>query len=187
MNTKLLLCLALVLSGLVTGCETESIHSSRIALTNLNGDGLTKTNGSVSMECYGGLKNGKTSVAFSLDSRCWLVLFYPTNKLNQVLETQTESKQVYAWLVQTQFDCEMLRSVKTPSAPAFPNSELLHGKVQVAQYDWRHKNLFHVGVDLAGGDVALKCEFNSYDKSKFDAKQLWLDPYLIIFGPFVKW
>ncbi len=70
----------------------------------------------------------------------------------------------------------------------FSNSERLHGKVEVGQYDWRHKNLFHVGVDLAGDDgAALKCEFNSYEKSKFDAKQLWLDPYLIIFGPFVRW
>ena len=188
MQPKIILRLALVLCGLVTGCETENIHSSRIALTNLTGDGLTKTNASVSMECYGGIKDGKARAAFSLDGKCWLVLFYPTNKLNQVWEEQTESKQVYAWLVRTQFDCETFRSAKSPSAPLFPDSELLHGKVQVAQYDWRHKNLFHVGVDLVGDDnVVLKCEFNSYDKSKFDAKQLWLDPYLIIFGPFVKW
>jgi hypothetical protein len=189
MKRKLILGLALVLSLVLTGCETEEIYHSRVALTNPNGDGFTKTNIPISrLWCSGGVKDGKASAAFSLGNQHWLVLFYPTNKLNEVLETQTESGQVFAWLVRTQFDCEMLWSAKDPSAPSIPNSEALHGKIQIAQYDWRHNNLFHLALDMTGDDgVVLKIESDSYMKSKFDPQQLWLDPYLLVFGNFVKW
>jgi hypothetical protein len=41
---------------------------------------------------------------------------------------------------------------------------------------------------LAGkNNLAITGEVNFFEKTRFDAKQLWLDPYLIIVGPFVKW
>jgi hypothetical protein len=81
-----------------------------------------------------------------------------------------------------------IASAETLANLSISNSEQLHGYVEIQEADWRHENLFHIGVDLAGDDgAALKGEFNSYNKTKFDAKQLWLDPYLIVFGPFVKW
>ena len=91
-------------------------------------------------------------MVFSLNDQCQLVLFCPTNKLNQVLQAQTGSQPVFAWLVRTQYaglDRLLFESAQSPSALMFSNSERLHGKVEVGQYDWRHKNLFHVGVDLA--------------------------------------
>ena len=189
MKPKLLLCLALVLSVVLTGCQTETVQKFQGIGTNLKGDGHTETNMPMSLTYYGGVKNGRTSTAFSLgDQRCWFLLYYPTNNLNQTLELQTESQQIYAWLVRTQLDDQKFWSVYSPSVPPFPNSEQLHGNVAISQYDWRHKNLFHISMDVIGDDGAvIKGEFISYTKTKFDAKQLWLDPYLIIFGPFVNW
>jgi hypothetical protein len=190
MKPKLILCLALVLSGGLFGCETEQIgdhHSSTV--TNLNGDGRTETNVPVTMNCGGGLFNGKTRLAFSLGNPpCWVVLYFPTNTLNQPLQVPIDSQQAYGWLVRTQLDCQKLWSVKTPATMPFPHSEPLQGKMEIVQYDWRHNNRFHFAWDLTGEDgVAIKGEINNHTKDKFDAKQLWLDPYLIIFGPFVKW
>jgi hypothetical protein len=187
MKRKFILCLALALSGLLTGCETEYVSESHGTLTNLKGDGQSETLQKKSSVEYGtSFKNGWERTAFSLNDQSQVVLFYPTNKLNQVLQWQTESQQAFAWLVRTQYagvDRSLFESAQSPSALMFPNSERLHGKIEVGRYDWRHKNLFHIGVDLAGDDGAvLKCDFNSYEKSKFDANQLWLDPYLLIFG-----
>ncbi len=189
MKPKIILCLALVLSGgLLTGCDTEYVGESHVSITNLHGDGRTETNtNSLDNECSG-LINGKTMMAFSLGNPpCSLVLYYPTNNLNQISQLQTDSQQAYAWLVRTQLDCQTLLSVKTPAALPFPNSEALHGKIEVGKYDWRHKNLFHIGVDLAGDDgTVLKGEFNYYDKTKFDPKQLLITPYVIFVLPFSK-
>jgi len=187
MKPRILLCLALILSGGLTGCETESIGEGRVSLANLYGDGRIETN--MVQECSGGLINGKTSTAFSLGSpSCWLLLYYPTNQMNQTSRWQTDSRQVYAWLVRSQLDCQTLWSVKTPSALPFPNSEPLNGKIEVGEYDWRHNNRRYFAFNLTGTNgVVLKVEMNSHTKTEFDAKQLWLDPYLIIFGPFLKW
>ena len=187
MKPKLLLCLTLVLSGVLTGCETEYVGEGHVSLTNLHGDGRTETN--MVEECSGGLINGKTSAAFSLGSPpCWLLLYYPTNQLNQTSHWQADSRQAYAWLVRTQLDCQTLLSVKTPSALPFPKAEPLHGTIEVGEYDWRHHNRQYFAFDLTGTNgVVLKWEANSYTKTQFDPKQLWLDPYLIIFGPFVRW
>lgn len=187
MKPKLLLGLALVLGSVLTGCETEDVGEFHGTVTNLNADGRGEILQKKSSARYGAdFKNGWERMAFSLNDQCQLVLFCPTNKLNQILQAQIESQQVFAWLVRTQYagiDRSLFESAQPPSALMFPNSERLHGKVEVGQYDWRHKNLFHVGVDLAGADgTVLKCEFNSYEKSKFDANQLWLGPYLLIFG-----
>ena len=189
MKPKLILCLALVLSGgLFAGCETENIEEHHISLANLHGDGRTETN-MIGGGCSGGLIKGKTMASFYVGTPpCSLVIYYPTNKLNQTAQWHTDSEQVYAWLVRTQLNCQALRSVKTPSAIPFPNSEPLHGEIEVGEYDWRHNNSHHLAFDLTGDDgIVLKAEFNSHAKTRFDPKQLWLDPYLIFFGPFVKW
>jgi len=188
MNPKIILCLALVLSGVLTGCETKYIgdkHSS--TATNLHGDGRTETNVTAYLNCGGGLFDGKTRLAFSLGSPpCWIVLYFPTNQLNRILQVPMDSQHGFAWLVRTQLECETLWSVKTPAVMPFPNSEPLHGTIEIAQYDWRQNNRFHFAWDLAGDDgVALKGEINNHTKDKFDAKQLWLDPCLIIFAPFM--
>jgi hypothetical protein len=195
MKPKLILCLALVLSGGLFGCETENIQKSDGHAVNLNGD---KRADMIQMQIAGGgrLKNGNPFAFYSLNTNSLLVITYPTNNLNQMLQSETGSHQVYAWLVRNQSQDwqQMMRLEKEiASADSLPNlsisnAEQLHGHVETEQADWRHKNLAHVGFDLTGDDgTTLKGEFNSYDKTKFDAKQLWLDPYIIIFGPFVKW
>jgi hypothetical protein len=191
MKPKLIPGLALVLSCFLVGCETEYITDvHNCTVSNLHGDGQTETNVPVTGNCGGGLFDGKTRLAFYLGDSpsCVVVLYFPTNTLNQMLRVPIDSQQAYGWLVRTQLDCKTLWTVKTPAAMPFPNTEPLHGKIEIAQYDWRHNNRFHFAWDLAGADgVAIKGEMNNHTKDKFDAKQLWLDPYLIIFGPFVKW
>ena len=177
MKPKLILCLALVLSFVFIGCETENIEKNHFSVTNLNGDGRTETHTNSFGIDEHTFADGKALSEFPLDNHrsCWLVLFYPTNQLNQISEWQIDSWQVCAWLLRTQLDGR-------------GHSESLYGKIKVGEFDWRHKNRRYVAFDLTSTNgFALKGEFNSYDQTKFDANQLWLVPYLIIVGPFVNW
>lgn len=189
MKTKLLLGLALVLSLLLTGCETEHVCQSRFIITNLNGNGRTDTRTNVFAGPYGGLFDGKTMAAYWLgDSTNALVLLYPTNKLNQIVEWPVDSSQAQAWWVRTHRNDLAFQPPKNLSDPPFPHAEPLRGTIKVGNYDWRHKNRKYLAVDLTGTNhLVISGQINSHEKTRFDAKQLWLDPYLIIVGPFVKW
>ena len=189
MSPKLLLCLALILSGVLTGCETDNVEKNHFTVTNLNSDGRTETYTNSFANGSRGLVDGKMLAFFQLNNpSCSLVLYYPTNKLNQISEWQVDSRQTYAWLARTQLDGQIWESIKSSSSLPFPNSEPLRGRIQAGEFDWRHKNRHYLAFDLTGDTgFAIKGELNSYDRTKFDAKQLWLDPYLIVFGPFVKW
>ena len=189
MNPKLLLCLALILSGVLTGCETDNRWKNHFTVTNLNSDGRTETYTNSFANGSRGLVDGKMLAFFQLNNpSCSLVLYYPTNKLNQISEWQVDSRQTCAWLARTQLDGQIWESIKSSSSLPFPNSEPLRGRIQAGEFDWRHKNRHYLAFDLTGDKgFAIKGELNSCDRTKFDAKQLWLDPYLIVFGPFVKW
>ena len=187
MKATFLVCLALVLGLILAGCETENVGTSHVSLANLNGDGRTETN--MIGEYSGGIANGKTRAAFSLgSSSCWLLLYYPTNRMNQMSEWDTESGQATAWLVRTQLNDKMIQSAKTPTRLPFPDAEPLYGRIEAGNYDWRHSNSNHLAFDLSGTNgVILKAETDSHTKTKFDPKRIWLDPYLMIFGNFARW
>ncbi len=179
---------ALILAGWLSGCASETVQQSRVAITNLHGDGLTQTNLTVSYAAGGQLTPGTARTVLCVAGQGWLVFYHPATRLNQVLPL-TAGDQGQAWLVSTQSVGSTRRwaEVFPPDNVAFQGVPLA-GRVELAQYDWRHRNLFHVGADLTGpSGLVVKCEFTRYEKSRFDAKQLWLDPYLVLFGPFVKW
>ena len=194
MKPKLILGLTLVLSGgLLAGCQTETIQKSHMEAVNLRGDHRSET---IQMQHTGGgwLKNGAPFESLSLGEPCLLVIFYPTKVLNQMLRTETGSHQVNVWLVRNQSTGweagqhlqDAIRSTESPGNLSIPNSEQLHGQVEIKYADWRHKNHFHLGINLAGEDGAtLKGEFDSYDETKFDPNQLWMGPFMIFFSPFV--
>jgi hypothetical protein len=198
MKPQFLLGLALVLAFILTGCETETIENNHLSVTSLNGDGGTDT--CTNMFVAGGriLPDGRMLREFpaggimlsafpSNHLSCWVVLLYPTNQLNQISEWQIDSWQVCAWLLRTSPDDRLLRSIKSASELPFPKSEPLRGKIEAGEFDWRHKNRHYLAIDLTGDNgFAIKGEFDSWDKTKFDAKQLWLDPVLLFYAPFMK-
>jgi hypothetical protein len=163
MKPKLLLGLALVLEFILTGCETETIEKNHLSVTNLNGDGRTETR--TNLIAYNdrtvvGEKvvwnipvGGKMLPGFASNYwSCWLVLYYPTNQLNQISERQIDSWQVCAWLMQQQ-----------PNSPK-AISEPLHGRIESGEFDWRHKYRHYLAFDLTGDNgFAVKGGFDSWD------------------------
>jgi len=177
------------------GCETENVQESHGSAANLHGDNQAQT---IHLQNAGGgvLKNHSPFAFFSVDATNLLVIFYPTNVQAARLFTNLVVNPVDAWLVRGQFTNwqayeqlqKEIESAKSPDKVSIANSGRLRGQIEISKGDWRHKNLFRVDVALAGDDgLTLKGEYNSFDNSKFDPKQLWLDPYLLIFGNFTKW
>lgn len=185
MKIKLIACPAVLFCLLLTGCQTTTwpvyeYHASIV--DHHNGNGHTETN--ITEESYGGDYQGKTKEVFSLGStNRWLICFYPTNCLNETNQWQTDSKQAYAWLVRTSINIypgpATFASIKTPCAPPFPNSEPLHGTIEAARFDERHKDRRYFAADLEGDDgVILKAEMDTHLTSKTE-----FEPALILILP----
>src|ERR1017187_6989792 len=158
MKPKLILCLALVLSGVLTGCVMQ--REFRGSTTNLKNDGgQTSISNDLKMTVAGSgiTTNGGKYIVFSLpEENCRLVLFYPKMKPDYYLRAELGTNQIHAWqimygdhstnhttvreeLPQNQTDAWLVRgkqprsselaSGATGGLPA--NAERLHGQIEM--------------------------------------------------------
>jgi hypothetical protein len=204
MKPKLLLCLALVLSGVLTGCVMQ--REFRGSATNLKNDGgQTSISNDLKMTVAGSgiTMNGGKYIVFSLpEENCRLVLFYPKLKPDYYLRAELGTNQIHAWqimygcystngftvreeLPQNQTDAWLVRGKQPRSSelasgvmgslPA--NAERLQGQVEMVT-DSKNRE-FHMNVDLSGDNrVKLLGIFDSY-------KTLWsplILPFVLIHG-----
>ena len=210
MKPKIILCLALVLSGALMGCVTH--REFRGSTTNLKGAGDQTSNTNflkMSVECSGITTNGGNYIVFQLpEENCKLVLFYPKMKpypyyyfrakldTNQIRAWQIEQsdyltnhivtteelpqKQTDVWLVKGK-QLNRLRLDFGPEGVLPASAERLHGQIEMVT-DSKNRE-FHVNVDLSNGNgVKLSGIFDSY-------KELWPPleiPYMIFVLPFSK-
>jgi hypothetical protein len=206
MKTKLLLCLALVLGGALSGCVMDRQFYG--TGTNLKGKREQIPLGShlkMSVAGSGDTTNGGRYMVLSLPHQdCWFVLFYPTVGPGQWLrmeigakksyawrsegagtsdwmkEVQNGSEQSAAWFVRgKQFDFSRLALGTSQFGLSVTNSEQLRGQVEIGIGMNGHSE-FDVNVDLSGDDgtTTLQGEFWSY-------KSLWpplLGPAMLVFG-----
>ena len=209
MLAKLLLCLALVLSGLLTGCVTQREFRGSTANLKSNGDLTSNTNFlKMSVAGSGVTTNGGNYLVLSLpEENCQLALFYPKLKPYPYYYFKAEvgTNQIHAWQIDLSNQTTNHITVHIDLPPnqtdawvkrgkTFSRSELaagvtgslpasaerLHGQIEMEKKGGE----FHINVDLSNENgVKLSGIFDSY-------RTLWrplLYPYILIFGPFVAW
>jgi len=204
MKPKLILCLALVLSGVLTGCVTHREFSGSTA--NLKGDGeQTSAINTLKMRVAGSgtTTNGGSYIIFSLpQEHCQLVLFYPKMKPYPYyyLRADLGTNQIRSWQIE-QSDPSPTNHVVTnielpPNQTAvwfkrgkpFSCSELtsgiagrlpadaerLYGQVEMM----KDGGEFHITVDLSNdGGVKLS---GIFDSEKEPWRPFWY-PLVVIY------
>jgi hypothetical protein len=209
MKPKLILCLALVLSGVLTGYVTHREFSGSTA--NLKGAGDQTSNANdlkMSVEGSGITTNGGNYIIFSLpQEHCHLVLFYPKMKPYPYYYFRADlgTNQIHGWQIEqsdpsptnhivthinlapNQTDVWFKRGktfnrseLKSGIAGGLPaDAERLYGQVEMI----KDGGEFHITVDLSNENgVKLLGILDSY-------KEPWpplVYPFLIIFAPFMK-
>jgi hypothetical protein len=205
MNSKLLLCLAFVLGGALTGCV---IHREfRGSTANLKGGGEQTAPADflkMKVASSGVTTNGGNYLVLSLPSQnCQLAFFYPKLKPFQweLVEAEVSSnhthvqqieqgmrgtnyvcitvdlpeKQTGVWLIREK-QFDRSQLELGPEGDLPAGAERLYGKIELSK-DGR---VFHVNADLLGENgVKMSGIFDSY-------KELWTPlvyPAVLIFGP----
>jgi hypothetical protein len=190
-KTKLTAFLPILFCALLTltGCQTTTsqVYEYHASMVNLNGNGQTETN--INERVYGGMYYGKTQETFMLGStNQWLICFYPpSDPLNETNQWDTDSRQAYVWLVRTPIsiasdDRNFAPLFKHPGTAPFPNSEALHGTIETATFDGRHRNRRYFAADLSGDDdVLVTLKMNTYlkSKTKFEPALIWIAPAMM--------
>jgi hypothetical protein len=206
MKPKLILCLALVLSGALTGCVMDRQFYG--TGTNLTGNREQIPLGShlkMSIASSGDTTNGGCYMVLSLPKQdCRFVLFYPNIKPKpyQFLRVEIGAKQTHVWQYEGEgtnylmeelpdgakqtgawfvkgkrFNFPRLSLGASQFGLSVTNSERLRGQLEIV---FENHSEFQVNVDLLGDDgtTTLQGEF-------WNEKSLWpplAGPAILIFG-----
>jgi hypothetical protein len=206
MKPKPILWLALVLSGVLTGCVMDRQFYG--TGTNLTGDREQIPLGShlkMSVASSGDTTNGGRYMVLSLPKQdCWFVLFYPNIKPDpyQFLRVEIGAKQTHVWQYEGEgtnhrmeelsdgpmqtgtwfvkgkkFDFSRLSLGTSQFGLSVTNSERLHGQLEIG---FENHSEFNVNVDLSSDDGTT-----TFQGEFWSEKSLWpplVGPAMLIFG-----
>ena len=178
--------LVLIIGLMLAGCANQPLETFRGTVTNLRGDGHAETV-RLDLQRYDArFKSGELCLALRLGLQdCWLVLVHPPIKPDVILRAETDPPKVYAWLVRTKsFYLTEQYLVNPESLLNFPNSERLHGRVEMSTVSWRHFDNLRIGVNLVGenGGTRLQGEFVRDRKTGFSLEPVIFSAYLLWYG-----